>query len=102
MDERLARCLLIARVLTADGIVTDEERDFLEHTMDAFGLDPHQRQQVRELDGWDEAEAVIAALSITERRALMDGLVQAVLVDGAISPHEMETIERLSRALGLE
>jgi uncharacterized tellurite resistance protein B-like protein len=101
MDERVARCLLIAKVLAADGIITDEEREFLETTMDAFGLDPHQRQQVRDLDGWDEAEPVVAALSLNERRALMDGLLQAVLADGKISPHETETIARLSQALGL-
>jgi len=32
----------------------------------------------------------------------MDGLVQAVLADGKVSPHEMQTIEKLSAALGLD
>ena len=78
-----------------------EERDFLETAMDALGLDPHDRSRVRNFEGWDEAEPVIAALSLDEKRALMDGLVQAVLADGKVSPHEMQTIERLSQALGL-
>jgi tellurite resistance protein len=101
MDERVARCLLIAKVLAADGIITAEERELLEATMDALGLDPHQRQQVRDLDGWDEAEPIVAALSLTERRALMDGLLQAVVADGKVSPHETDAIARLSQALGL-
>lgn len=102
MDERVARCMIIAQVLTADGVMTDDERDFLETAMDALGLDPLQRSQVRNLEGWDEAEPVIAALGMEEKRALMGGLVHAVLADGKVSPHEMQTIERLSRALGLE
>lgn len=101
MDERVARCLLIAKVLAADGIMTDGERDFLETAMDALGLDPVERAQVRNFEGWDEAEPVIAGLGLAEKQALMDGLVHAVLADGKVSPHEMQTIERLSAALGL-
>lgn len=101
MDERVARCMLIAKVLAADGIMTESEREFLETAMEALGLDPVERAQVRNLDGWDEAEPIVAALSMEEKRALMDGLVSAVLADGRVSPHEMETIERLSHALGL-
>ncbi len=101
MDERVARCMLIAKVLAADGIMTGDEREFLESAMDALGLDPVDRTRVRNFEGWDEAEPIVAALSVTEKRALMDGLVSAVLADGRVSPHEMETIERLSRALGL-
>jgi tellurite resistance protein len=94
--------MLIARVLAADGIMTGEERDLLERAMDAFGLDPLQRQQVRDFEGWEDAEPIISALSANEKRALMDGLVHAALVDGKVSPHEMDTIQRLSEALGLE
>jgi uncharacterized tellurite resistance protein B-like protein len=102
MDERLARCLLIAKVLAADGIMTDAERDFLESAMEGLGLDDEQRRQVRDFEGWDEAEPIVATLALDEKRALMDGLVHAVLADGKVSPHEMETIKKLSAALGLE
>ena len=64
MDERVARCLLIAKVLAADGMITDAERDYLEDTMDALGLDPEAKVRVRNFDGWDEAAVVVAALSI--------------------------------------
>jgi tellurite resistance protein len=102
MDERVARCMLIAKVLASDGIMTAEEREFLETAMEAVGLDPVDSARVRDFEGWDEAEPIVAALSELEKRALMDGLVSAVLADGRVSPHEMETIQRLSRALGLE
>ncbi len=94
--------MLIAKVLASDGIMTEEERQFLETAMEALGLDPTERTRVRHFEGWDEAEPIVAALEEQEKRALMDGLVSAVLADGRVSPHEMETIKRLSRALGLE
>jgi len=102
MDERVARCMLIAKMLAADGIMTDDERDMLERAMEAFGLDPLERQQVRDFEGWEQAEPIVSGLSGTEKRALMDGLVHAALVDGKVSPHEMDLIHRLSEALGLE
>lgn len=101
MDERVARCMLIANVLASDGIMTDQERDFLETAMETLGLEPEERQRVRDFDGWEEAEPIIATLSLEDKRELMDGLVHAVLADGKVSPHEMSTIERLSQALGL-
>jgi tellurite resistance protein len=101
MDQRVARCLLIAKVLAADGMITDSERAHLEETMEALGLDPDARARVRNFEGWDEAEAVIAALSIEEKRAVMDGLLSAALVDGKISPHERAVIEQLSSSLGI-
>jgi tellurite resistance protein len=102
MDERVARCMAIAKVLAADGIVTGDEREFLESAMDALGLDPLQRHQVRELEGWEQAEPVLASLPAHEKRALVDGLVHSVLADGKVGPHEMDAIQRLSQALGLE
>ncbi|MBZ0116258.1 MAG: TerB family tellurite resistance protein [Sandaracinaceae bacterium] len=101
MDERVARCVLVAKVLAADGIMTEHERAFLENAMDASGLSEEERRRVRDLEGWDQAEAQIAALSEAERRAFMDSLVNAVLADGKVSPHEMQTIEKLAAALRL-
>lgn len=102
MEARVARCMMIAKVLAADGMMTDEERDFLETAMKNQQLTEAEAASVRDLEGWDEAEPIVAALSMEEKRALMDGLVRAVLADGKVSPHEMTTIEKLSAALGLE
>jgi len=55
-----------------------------------------------DLEGWDEAEPIVAKLSVEQKREVMDGLVHAVLADGKVSPHEMKTIEKLSAALGLD
>jgi len=102
MNDRTARCVLIARVLAADGIMTDEERAFLETSMEMLELTEDERSRVRDLDGWDEAEPIVAMLGEDEKRRFMDGLVQAVLADGKVSPHEMTAIQKLSAALRLE
>ena len=101
MHDRLARSLLIVKVLASDGIMTDQERDFLESAMASLELTEAERARVRRLEGWDEAEPIVRALSDAEKKAFMDGLVQAVLADGKVSPHEMTTIDKLSVALGL-
>ncbi len=101
MEERTARCLLVAKILAADGIMTDDERSFLESTMESLELTDEERAQVRDFEGWDEAEQIVTSMALEDKRALMDGLVQAVLADGKVSPHEMTTIEKLTAALGL-
>ena len=102
MEDRLARCLLINRVLAADGMMTDDERAFLESAMDTFELTDEERQKCRDFEGWEEAEPIVAALDMEAKRALMDLLVHAVMADGKVSPHEMTTIEKLTAALGIE
>ena len=101
MNEKVAKCLLIAKVLVADGIMTDDERSFLEAVMAAEGLDADERRQVIELDGWDDAERLVRALPIDQRRALIEQLVDAASADGRLSGHELATIRQLSADLGV-
>lgn len=101
MNEKVAKCLLIAKVLVADGIMTDDERGFLDSVMAAEGLDASERRQVIELDGWDAAERLVRALPIEHRRALIEQLVDAASADGRLSAHELATIRQLSAELGV-
>ncbi len=101
MTNNVAKCLLVSKVIVADGIVTDEERAFLDGVMTKLGLDPDERRGVIDLEGWDEAEAVVAALSLEERLALIEMLVDAASSDGHLSPTEMAAIKAVETALGL-
>lgn len=60
MDERAAQWLVVANVLAADGMMSDHERAFLRNVMDQLGLDEAARKTVTDLDGFDEAEQVVA------------------------------------------
>lgn len=102
MDPKVAKCLLISKVLVADGIMTENERVFLDKTMKQLGLTDGERRRVLDLEGWDQAEPVVAQLSMEEKRELMSTLVDASSADGRLSPLEMATVKRITAALGLE
>ncbi|WP_394837922.1 TerB family tellurite resistance protein [Pendulispora rubella] len=102
MDVRIAKCLLLTKVLVADGIMTENERELLESTMERHGLSPEEKRSVFDLEGWDAAEAVVAELPEDEKRQLVDQLIDAASVDGRLSPLEAATLKSITGALGLD
>lgn len=101
MNTNVAKALVVSKVLIADGMMHDEEREFLAELMTQLGLSESERKQVIELEGLDVASSVVTTLSEDERRDLVAMLVDASSADGKLSAHEMETVQRLTRALGL-
>ena len=79
----------------------DEEREFLADLMTQLGLSAEEKQQVVELEGLDQASSVVTGLPEDERRDLVALLVDASSADGKLSAHEMATVQRLTKALGL-
>jgi tellurite resistance protein len=100
MKETVAQCHLLASVLVADGIMTDAERDFLAHAMNGLGLSEEEREQVVTFSAGDTAHETLAKLPLAERRAILDELVAAALVDGKLSPYETKVVEQLTAKLG--
>jgi uncharacterized tellurite resistance protein B-like protein len=98
----VAKCLVVSKVLIADGMMTDEERAFLAGLMDELGLTAEERDRVIQLKGLDEAETIVGALAIEERREIVELLFDAAAADGKLSPHELRTMNRVSKALGVE
>ena len=97
----MAKCLVVSKVLVADGIMTDDERGFLAAMMDRLELTADERRRVVELEDLDEADRIVGALSATERSELVELLVDAASADGRLSPHELAAVKRVSAALGL-
>lgn len=102
MDPKVAKCLLVSKVLVADGMMTENERVFLDKMMRGLGLDDAQRKSVLDLEGWDRAEGVIAKLSADEKREFLALLVDASSADGRLSPLEMAAVKNITTALGLD
>lgn len=102
MEPRVAKSLLLTKVLAADGIVTENERAFLEQSMDRLGVLPEEREGIKNLEGWDEAEASLTSLSEDEKRDVISQLVDAASSDGRLSPLEMKMVKAITKALGLE
>jgi uncharacterized tellurite resistance protein B-like protein len=101
MANGFAKCVLLTKVLTADGIMTENERALLDTTMAREGLTEAERKAVVDLEGWDDAEASVAKLSEAERREVVGQLVEAASVDGRLSPLEASMIKQITAALGL-
>jgi uncharacterized tellurite resistance protein B-like protein len=102
MTPNVAKCLLVSKVLVADGMMADSERAYLESIMVRFGLTPEERHGVIELEDMEAAEPILAALSVEDRLDIIELLVDAAASDGHLSPHELSTIQRVEKALGVD
>lgn len=102
MDPRVAKCLLVSKVLVADGMVTENERAFLDRLMKRLELDEAQRQSVIDLVDIDKAEAEVNKLSKEEKQEMVSVLVDAASADGRLSVLELKVVRDLSFALGIE
>lgn len=101
MTPALAQCLLIAKVIVADGMITNDERVFLNAALARYGLTKEERAQLVELEGVEEAERVVAALGEEDKRDFLDALMTAASADGKLSALEMASIKKISAALGM-
>lgn len=102
MDETVARVLVVAKVLVADGIMTPDEKEFLNRLVQRFGLNRAQQSMVADLANLDEAAEVAASLPEAARREIVDEVLEAALVDGKLSPHETGAVARLTEILKLD
>lgn len=101
MNANEAKCLVVSKVLVADGMMADGEREFLTELMTTLGLTDEERHRVVELEGLDDADAVVRALPVDERRDLVATMIDASAADGKLSAHELEVVKRLTAALDL-
>lgn len=102
MEPRIAKSLLLSKVLAADGIMTENERAFLDSAMKKLGVKDEERRGILDLEGWDEAEASLKQLPLEEKREIVSQLVDAASADGRLSPLEMAMVKRISADLGIE
>ena len=100
MHKNLAICHVIASVVSADGIIHDAERAFLEEAMEDLGLTPDEATQVRDFKN-DGAEEVVREMPAVDKERLRDGLIAATLADGKISPHETAVVKHITTLMGL-
>ena len=101
MNAKVAKCLLVSKVLVADGMMTDEERAFLNTMMLACGLDDDEQRRVVDLEGWEDAEPLLRGLPLEQRRGLIEQLVDAASADGRLSGLALAVIKRAAHELGV-
>ncbi len=101
MNPNVAKCLVVSKVLVADGMMTDEEKAFLDEMMTSLALTDAEKRIVHDLEQVDEADALVKRLPEEEREDIVSRLVDAASADGKLSSLEMDVVKRVTRALGL-
>jgi len=101
VNANVAKCLVVSKVLVADGMMTDEERVFLVDMMTTLALTDVEQRSVYDLEGIDLATSLVKQLPAEERQDIVELLIDAAAADGKLSPLELDVVKRVTKALGL-
>ncbi len=93
---------LIEDVITADGVVSDEEREFLRRVLERFGMSPQDREARTTASAPGSATATLRALEPDVQMRVMALLVEAAVVDGCVAPEERAFLLASAASLGIE
>lgn len=92
---------LIEDVIAADGVVSDEEREFLARVIGRFGMTPDREERtVASAPG--SATATLRALEPDVQVRVLALLVEAAVVDGCVAPEERAFLLAAAASLGIE
>ena len=100
-EVKAAYCRLIASLVAADEVLTEEEERFLERTLERLGMSDDDLTAALQVVDADEAAAILARLPVADRRAVVQELVDAAHVDGDVHPAETANIARVA-GVGVE
>ncbi len=93
---------LIEAVIGADGVVVDEEREFLRRVIERFRLSPDDRADRVVTSDPGRATATLRALAPEVQARVMALLVEAAIVDGRVEPEERALLLASAATLGIE
>lgn len=93
-------CQIVAQLIIAGAVLTDEEHEFLVRLMDRFGFDESERQSViNSVDIGQPIDDKLKLLDDDSRRVLLEELVAVAMVDGDMAEGEAEIIATVRRAI---
>lgn len=101
IEERYRVCELIEAVISADGVIGDEEREFLRKIVERFGLPARDNVPVSQSD-FGRTTATLRNLQPDVQARVMALLVEAAVVDGRVDPQERALLLASAATLGIE
>ena len=102
INDKVARCRILATLVVADDFVEEAELEFLERAMGRLGLSEEEKTQVMVLMDQDAALEALDSLTHSERVEFLDDLAAVCWVDGDLDDYEVEQLRVVCDALGLD
>ena len=99
--DRLLYVQILAQMLIADGVLSDEERAHLDTVMDSLEMPDAERSKALSGVSIDsKVEDRVAALSAGAKKGLLAEVEKAINIDGEASNSEAYFLERVKKLLG--
>lgn len=102
INDKVARCRILATLVVADDDVQESELEFLERAMERLDLNEAEKAQVMVLLDEDEALAALDSLLPEERLTFLDELADVCWADGDLDDYEVEQLRVICGALALD
>jgi uncharacterized tellurite resistance protein B-like protein len=102
IEERQRIVDLIEAAITADGVVADEEREFLRRIIERFGLSAEDRANRATTSTTGRTTAMLRSFPPDVQMRVMALLVDAVVVDGRVEPEEHALLLAAAASLGID
>jgi uncharacterized membrane protein YebE (DUF533 family) len=102
VEERANVVALIQAVIAADGVIRDEEREFLRRVVEKCGFDQSHQADVSLSSDPGRAMATLRAFAPDAQARVMALLVEAAVVDGRVEPEERALLLASAATLGIE
>lgn len=102
LEDQLKIIRLIEAVIAADGVVSDDEREFLRRVVARFGISEEDRANEIVASAPGLATATLRSLEPDVQVRVMALLVEAAVVDGHVAPEERALLLASAATLGIE
>ena len=102
LEERFKIVGLLEAVVAADGVISDEEREFLRRVVERFGITEDDTTNRPAMSNPGEAMATLRGLPQDVQTRVMALLVEAAIVDGSVAPEERALLLSAAASLGIE
>ena len=93
---------LVEAVIGADGVVTEEERAFLQRVIERFRLSPDSRADAIAVSDPGRTTQSLRALAPDTQVRVMALLVDAAVADGKVTPEERALLLASAATLGID
>ena len=102
IEQQRKICQLIEAVISADGVVVEEERAFLESVVRRFGIPDRDADDAIPPSEIGRATSTLRELDPDVQTRVMALLVEAAIVDGQVEPRERALLLAAAATLGIE